>query len=48
MKYETDDQKRTIQRYARLAIQLNGAMDTGDYGHLTSNAVAWRCSSPTC
>ena len=39
MKYETDDQKRAIPRYARLALQLNGAMDTGDYGHLTVPVV---------
>jgi hypothetical protein len=35
MKYENDDQKRTIQRWARLAIQLNGAVDTGSYAHLS-------------
>ena len=39
MRYETDDQKRTIQRYARLAIQLNGAADSGDYAHLTVPVV---------
>src|SRR5262245_63244316 len=39
MRYESDDQKRTIQRYARLAIQLNGAVDTGDYAHLTVPVV---------
>ena len=39
MRYETDDQKRTIQRYARLAIQLNGAIDTGDYTHLSVPVV---------
>jgi hypothetical protein len=36
---KTDDQKRTIQRYARLAIQLNGAIDTGDYTHLSVAVV---------
>ena len=35
MKYENDDQKRTIQRWARLAIQLNGAVDTGAHAHLS-------------
>jgi hypothetical protein len=35
MKYESDDQKRTIQRWARLAIQLNGAVDTGAHAHLS-------------
>lgn len=39
MRYETDDQKRTIQRYARLAIQLNGAIDTGQYSHLSVPVV---------
>ena len=39
MRFETDDQKRTIQRYARLAIQLNGAADTGDYVHLSVPVV---------
>jgi hypothetical protein len=39
MRYETDDQKRTIQRYARLAIQLNSAVDSGDYGHLSVPVV---------
>ena len=39
MRYETDDQKRTIQRYARLAIQLNGAVDSGDYDHLSVPVV---------
>jgi hypothetical protein len=39
MKYETDDLKRTIQRWARLAIQLNGAVDTGHYAHITVPVV---------
>jgi hypothetical protein len=39
MRYESDDQKRTIQRYARLAIQLNGAIDTGQYSHLSVPVV---------
>ena len=39
MRYETNDQKRTIQRWARLAIQLNGALDTGAYAHLSVPVV---------
>ncbi len=39
MRYETDDQKRTIQRWARLAIQLNGAVDTGAFAHLSVPVV---------
>ena len=39
MKYESDDQKRTIQRWARLAIQLNGAVDTGAYTHLSVRII---------
>jgi len=39
MRYETDDQKRTIQRYVRLAIQLNGAVDTGEYARLSVPVV---------
>jgi hypothetical protein len=39
MRYENDDQKRTIQRYARLAIQLNGAIDTGQYSDLSVPVV---------
>ena len=39
MRYESDDQKRSIQRYARLAIQLNGAVDTGEYAHLSVAVV---------
>jgi hypothetical protein len=39
MFYETADQKRTIQRWCRLAIQLNGAIDTGEYGHVTVAVV---------
>ena len=39
MKYESDDQKRTIQRWARLAIQLNGVVDTGAYTHLSVRII---------
>src|SRR5207253_5267673 len=33
---ETDDQKRMIQRWLKLAIQLNGAIDTGQYDEVRS------------
>ena len=39
MSFETDDQKRTIQRWSRLAIQLNGAADSGDYDEMTTDVV---------
>ena len=31
MTFETDDQKRTISRWLKLAIQLNGAADSGQH-----------------
>jgi hypothetical protein len=36
---ESDDQKRTIQRWIRLAIQLNGAADSGKYDEITTDVV---------
>jgi hypothetical protein len=39
MIYETEDQKRTIGRWCRLAIQLNGAADSGDYDDVTTAVV---------
>lgn len=36
---ETDDQKRAIQRWIRLAIQLNGAADSGKYDEITTDVV---------
>ncbi len=39
MIYETDDQKRTIQRWSRLAIQLNGAIDSRTYDDITTDIV---------
>ena len=39
MNVETPDQKRMIQRWCRLAIQLNGANDTGLYSHITVSAI---------
>jgi hypothetical protein len=41
MVFETERQKREIQRWSRLAIQLNGAADSGNYDHIT-NAVMLR------
>ena len=37
--FETERQKREIQRWSRLAIQLNGAADTGNYDHVTIEVV---------
>jgi hypothetical protein len=37
--FETERQKREIQRWSRLAIQLNGAADTGQYDHVTVDLV---------
>jgi len=34
--FETERQKREIQRWSRLAIQLNGAADSGNYDHITT------------
>ena len=39
MSFETDDQKRTIGRWSRLAIQLNGAADSGRYDAITTDVV---------
>src|SRR5215471_1648992 len=40
MAFETERQKRTIQRWSRLAIQLNGAVDSGRFDHITPAVVA--------
>jgi len=37
--WETDEQKRTIQRWLKLAIQLNGAADCGRHDNLTTAVV---------
>jgi hypothetical protein len=34
--FETESQKREIQRWSRLAIQLNGAAESGNYDHITT------------
>jgi hypothetical protein len=39
MNFETDERKRTIQRWTRLAIQLNGAADSGNYDEITPAVV---------
>jgi hypothetical protein len=35
MAFETERQKREVQRWSRLAIQLNGAADSGRFDHIT-------------
>jgi hypothetical protein len=37
--YLSRSQQSEIQRWSRLAIQLNGAIDTGKYGHLTTEVI---------
>jgi hypothetical protein len=37
--HESSSQKSEIQRWSRLAIQLNGAIDTGRYEHLTTDVI---------
>jgi hypothetical protein len=37
--FETENQKREFQRWSRLAIQLNGAVDTGNYSHITTALI---------
>jgi hypothetical protein len=39
MAFETENQKRTIQRWTRLAIQLNGAADSGRFDHITTAVI---------
>lgn len=36
MTFETESRKREIQRWSRLAIQLNGAADSGRFDHITT------------
>jgi hypothetical protein len=38
MAFETERQKREIQRWSRLAIQLNGAADSGRFDHIEYNS----------
>ena len=39
MIFETEQQKRTIQRWTKLAIQLNGAAESGRFDHITTAVV---------
>jgi hypothetical protein len=39
MTFETERRKREIQRWSRLAIQLNGAADSGRFDHLTTDVM---------
>ncbi len=39
MSVESDEQKRTIQRWIRLAIHLNGAADSGNHDGITTDVV---------
>jgi hypothetical protein len=39
MSFETENQKRTIQRWSRLAIQLNGAAESGRFDHVTTAVI---------
>jgi len=38
--FETEEEKRSIQRWSRLAIQLNGAEDSGRFDHITTSVIA--------
>ena len=38
--FETEKEKRSIQRWSRLAIQLNGAAESGSFDHLTTAVIA--------
>jgi hypothetical protein len=44
MVFETEGQKKEIQQWSRLAIQLNGAADSGQFDHVTT-AVMLRARS---
>lgn len=39
MTFETEAQKGEIRRWSRLAIQLNGVVDTGQYDHITTAMI---------
>jgi hypothetical protein len=40
MTFETENEKKTIQRWVRLAIQLNGAAESGKFDHITTAVIA--------
>lgn len=37
--FETEKQQRAIQRWSRLAIQLNGAAESGRFDHVTTAVI---------
>jgi hypothetical protein len=37
--FETNQQRASIQRWSRLAIQLNGAAESGRFDHITTTAI---------
>jgi hypothetical protein len=39
MAFETEREKREVQRWSRLAIQLNGAADSGRFDHITTGVM---------
>ena len=38
--FETEAERKSINRWSRLAIQLNGAAESGLYGHITPAVIA--------
>jgi hypothetical protein len=40
MTFETEEQKRSIQRWSRLAIQLNSAVESRKCDHITTEVIA--------
>jgi len=40
MIFETENQKAEIRRWCRLAIQLNGAAESGHYDYITTDVIA--------
>jgi len=39
MMFETEGQKKSIQRWSRLATQLNGAAESGRFDHITTKMI---------
>jgi hypothetical protein len=39
MTFDTEGRKAEIRRWSRLAIQLNGMVDTGNYDHITTAVI---------
>ena len=46
MRFETEDDKREMQRWSRLAIQLIGVADTGAADHITVEAIVREIDGP--